>query len=558
MTSTAAVKIGSANSVVATDVAGGMPHVQSVPTAALTVVPDVVHLVGDPVPVIEDDGGSAFAEVIYIEAVIDLLRRAGTAPEAVALVHPDRWSAYAVDSTRAVLTGLHPDAAGPGLPAATLVAESVAVAASTAGTDGPVVVYDLGASGLTVSVVGDRADGRGLLTRPVHSDLVSGNEFDHALLTHLLVATGAADGLDPATIDSPATVEALARLRHAARAAREELSSATEATVPIALPNVATQARVVRAELEDLLREPITESVGFVTAAIASAELAVGAVARIILTGGVAATPLVSEILTAAVPVPVVLADQPSAAAAIGGLRSAPALPAVEPATTVLAPLRAAPSAPHAVQPAPRSATPVAAVSWRRRIIIAGAAACAAAIAAVALAASTGIVGGTDPVSPPPAHAGTPSSTHASTTHRTSPNSSTQPGRSADDATTAAGRRAATSTRSGDTATTNVTAPQRTTQPRATVPPPNGSNSGGSGNGGSGSGGSTGGGSGSDGSGSGGSGSGNSGSGDDGSSGGSGGGGSDSGGSNGTGGTPPRLLPKVGDAVCGVTRVVCP
>ncbi|MFF0817797.1 Hsp70 family protein [Rhodococcus sp. NPDC003318] len=361
--------------------------------------------VGDPVPLIADDG-SAHAGAALVATTMRALADESAPADAVTAAHPAAWSEYQADVLSAALV----DA---GLPGVTLVPEPVAAAAWLRHThpgidDSPVVVYDLGAGSLDVTVVrpGEQPE---ILGTPLRSEDFSGARFDHATLRHVLDAMAVdADGMDP--FDA-ATVAALAELRSRCRVAKEALSSDTDTVIAVDLPGVHTDVRLVREELEELIREPIAESVNVVHEAVRGAGLELSDIGLVLLTGGGAAIPLVTESLSTTLRLPLVADIDPTSTAAAGAAVLAAELAAAPAAqdTAVLAALGAVlpAAAAHGADDAPTSTlTPIASpapapapaprrrggglLTPKRTALVTAAAAAIAVLAAGGLALGTG------------------------------------------------------------------------------------------------------------------------------------------------------------------------
>ncbi|WP_055477077.1 Hsp70 family protein [Gordonia sp. HS-NH1] len=435
------VKIGTANSVAVAASKQSWEGAVSVETSALVDADDFLGRVGDPVPMLDEHGRTIAAADIYADAVAALITRLDLGADStsfddlhMSVVYPDNWTDQAVDEARAALAA-HPDT----VPAesTTWVPESRAILAAAehaegAFGEGTVVVCDLGAAGLTVSVLATGSDPV-RLGRPVHLDTVSGNEFDRLVLAHTLRVTGADAEVDSGLADlqrSDAILDDVNRLRADCRRAKESLSVDTDTVVGVRIGAVHTEARLVRDDIEDLLRAPVMESVALVREALAAsasgvdsgtaaAGLKPAGVTAVVLGGGGAAIPLVTEMLSSTLRLPVVLDSDPASASAAGGaLLAGAALSAQRSAITPAAvattasivpaspedrPLREivpAPSTPL-TEPAPR-------LSRRKRgtLITLGAAALAL-VTATGLSVGTGLVGSVGEATPPPAGAAT-------------------------------------------------------------------------------------------------------------------------------------------------------
>lgn len=441
------VKIGTANSVAVAASEHSWEGAVSVETSALVDADDFLGRVGDPVPMLDDYGRTIAAAEIYAHAVAALLARLDlgmnqTDPTRfddahLSVVFPDTWTDQAVDEARAALAA-HPDA----VPAesTTWVPESRATLAAAehaegAFGDGTVVVCDLGATGVTVSVLTTGADPVPV-GRAVRLDTVSGNEFDRLVLAHTLRVTGADAEVESGLADpqrSGAILDDVNRLRADCRRAKESLSVDTDTVVDVRVGDVRTEARVVRDDIEDLLRAPILESVALVREALAASAAGLdtsgpaaagmnpaGATA-VLLGGGGASIPLVTEMLSSTLRLPVVGDPDPASASAAGGALMAGAAlaahrSAIAPVASTAAIVSAAPDERPLREIVPAPSTPVTEpaprLSRRKRgtLITLGAAALAL-VTATGLSVGTGLVGSVGESTPPPAGAATTTAT---------------------------------------------------------------------------------------------------------------------------------------------------
>ncbi|WP_232718330.1 Hsp70 family protein [Gordonia metallireducens] len=420
---TIGVKVGSANSVAVVASEHSWENSLSVETAGLVGSGDFLDRVGDPVPVLDDRGHSRPAAQIHAEAIAELLTRLDLADpvDHLAVVHPDTWTSQAVDEAHAALLDRDDLPTGE----ISWVPESRATMAAVAHSEGAlgeglVVGYDLGASALTVTVLA-AGDEPHLVSRPLRLDSISGNEFDRLLLAHTLRVTGAdAELADPGR--ASAVLDDLTRLRTECRAAKEALSVDTDAVVDVRVGGTNTVARLVRDDVEELVRGPLAESVALIREALASAGAdqpggLASPVTAIVLGGGGASIPLVTEMLSATLRVPVLLDPQPGSASAAGGALlglaalGARASAAVEPTTEIpgqaLAPLPGERPL-REIEPAPSTpvTTPAPRLSRRRRgVLITAGAAALVLVSATGLSVGTGLVGSTGEATPPPAGA---------------------------------------------------------------------------------------------------------------------------------------------------------
>lgn len=279
-----------------------------------------VERVGDPVGLLGPDGRPHPGEDLFAAAVTCLVDEAraddGGAPDErtpIVVTHPTPWNNHTVRALGSALERA-------GLPPVTLTSEAAACLRwleSTRGAqdDGVVVVYDLGAASLDVTVMRTGTEA-GPLGRTLRSEDVTGTQFDHLVTRHVLddLADKTA-GFDPF---DPVVVESLTTLRRNCAAAKEALSTDTETVIPVTLPGLETDVRLVRSELEDLVRAPLTTSMELIREALRSADVEPGDVHQVLLTGGGGAIPLVAELVSSELGLTVVAAPNPAHTPALG------------------------------------------------------------------------------------------------------------------------------------------------------------------------------------------------------------------------------------------------
>ena len=287
------------------------------------------------------------------QIVADVTARQGAAPDRVAVSHPANWGQFKIDLLRQSVEMA-------GLQNATFVTEPIAAAVQYASTErvdvGDVVaVYDLGGGTFDAAVLRKTADGFETLGRPQGIERLGGIDFDEAVVTHVRRTIGDAIAqLDP---NDPASRSALARLRQECVLAKETLSSDSDATVAVLLPNVQTQVRITRAEFEDMIRPLLRETLDSTRRAVDSAGLQLSDVKAVLLAGGSSRIPLVSEMVRSELGRPVVTDSHPKHAVALGAARMAHAL-AAAPSAAAVPPLLASPVAPT-VPAAPVPVAPI-------------------------------------------------------------------------------------------------------------------------------------------------------------------------------------------------------
>jgi Hsp70 protein/Septum formation len=340
---------------------------------------------GDPTPLVVGDA-SLPAEVLMarlLRWVIDTVVRArgGERPSSIVLTHPANWGPFKRDL-------LDKAAELAGIGRTILLAEPQAAAISYSSQarveQGAVIaVYDLGGGTFDAAVLRKEPDGGfTMLGTPEGIEHLGGIDVDAAVFAHVTSALGDAyEELDP---DDPQALAAVSRLRIECTQAKEALSLDTEISVPVLLPTIQTEVRVTRAELEEMIRPPLADTVTALERAVRSANLAPSDIDHVLLVGGSSRIPLVAELVSARLGRPVAVDAHPKHAIALGaaivaaraagalrpsgpgapGAPVAPAAPGSPPAVT--APGVPLPPPPAATRPAAPMAPPAAAAAAGR------------------------------------------------------------------------------------------------------------------------------------------------------------------------------------------------
>lgn len=276
---------------------------------------DFVDRVGDPVGLIGADGSTHRAEALLTEALRGL-RPAVPHAAHTGISHPAHWHPRQIDALRAAL------AADPELGSASLFSDAVTALVALADTPGlpargVVVLCDFGGTGTSITVA-DAANGYQPIAQTLRYAELSGALIDQALLTQVLAGIpGAADAAGTSAIGS------LARLRADCRTAKEQLSGATAAVVPVDLPGHRTEVRITRDELDDALRAPLTDFLAVLQETLQRSGIRPTELAAVASVGGGARIPAFTTALSERFRVPVVTTPQPWLAAAIGaGIRA--------------------------------------------------------------------------------------------------------------------------------------------------------------------------------------------------------------------------------------------
>ncbi|MGQ0804296.1 MAG: Hsp70 family protein [Actinomycetota bacterium] len=293
---------------------------------------------GDTTPILI--GGTPYsAEQLtarLLRAVVDeVTKLEGGPPDKVAVSHPANWGPFKVDLLEQAirLADLHD---------VELVTEPEAAAISYASTerverDDVVAVYDLGGGTFDAAVLRKTEEGFDTLGKPEGIEHLGGIDFDAAVFDH--VCAGLRDTIEQLDPSDSATLVAVARLRQECVEAKEALSSEADVTIPVLLPNKQTEVRLTRAELEAMVRVPLSETIGALRRALESAGVGAPAVKAVLLVGGSSRVPLVAQLVSAELGRPVAVDAHPKHAIALGtALVAARAASGVGPEQAVVVP----------------------------------------------------------------------------------------------------------------------------------------------------------------------------------------------------------------------------
>jgi molecular chaperone DnaK len=320
--------------------------------------------VGDPAPILL--GGSPWSAQALIARLLRwtvdaVTEREGGPPAHIGISHPANWGPYKLD-----LLGEAVRLAELSSPT-TFVTEPEAAAIAYASNErievGDVVaVYDLGGGTFDAAVLRKTLDGFDILGEPEGIDRLGGIDFDAAILAFVTAALdGAVEALDPA---DPGAMAALARLRAECADAKEALSSDTETSIPVALPGLHTEVRLTRAELEAMIRPPLSDTIAALRRALRNADVQADDVDVVLLVGGSSRIPLVADLVGQELARPVVVDAHPKHVVASGAalaVQAAGARPVPEAAAVSSAPAEVveAAAAVEVVEPDPVELAPV-------------------------------------------------------------------------------------------------------------------------------------------------------------------------------------------------------
>jgi actin-like ATPase involved in cell morphogenesis len=273
--------------------------------------------VGDPTPIIL--GGTPYAAEMLMARMlrwsVDKAReQQGADPLGIALTHPANWGPYKLDLLTQAVRQVDVEAA-------LLLPEPVAAATFYASQrrldpNAVVAVYDLGGGTFDAAMVRRTATGFEIIGSPEGIERLGGIDFDEAVSAHVRSAIGEAlDGLDP---EEPASVAAMTRLRQECIDAKEALSSDTDVSIPVFLPNLQTEVRLTRSEFEDMIRPAISETIVALRRSIRSAGVTDDQISAVLLVGGSSRIPLVAQMVGAELGRPIAIDAHPKDAISFG------------------------------------------------------------------------------------------------------------------------------------------------------------------------------------------------------------------------------------------------
>jgi YVTN family beta-propeller protein len=264
----------------------------------------------------------------------------GAAPDTVVLTHPANWGPYKRDIFAQVpqLAEVH---------AIRMITEPEAAAAHYASTDrvrdgATVAVYDLGGGTFDATVLRKTPGGFEILGTPQGIEGLGGIDFDEAVYDHVRRSLG------ETAIDRTSMVG----LRQECVLAKEALSSDTEVTIPVLLPDCNTQIRLTRGEFEDMIRPALADTLVTLRGALRSASITESDLTAVLLVGGSSRIPLVGKMISAELKCPIAIDTHPTHAVALGAAALAPANDPVADPTPVNSPVSPT-SVDNPVAPAP-------------------------------------------------------------------------------------------------------------------------------------------------------------------------------------------------------------
>ncbi|GAB3259435.1 Hsp70 family protein [Arthrobacter pigmenti] len=289
------------------------------------VVREFKRRIGDTVPIVAGDLCVNAEDIFAVMArwVADRAEeREGEPPEAVTISHPAGWGEYKTGLIRHALAGV-------GLADVTLLSEPEAAALHYGSQErvepgSTIAVYDLGGGTFDAALLRKTSEQAfEPLGRPAGIDRLGGADFDEAVFRHVAASMG--DTFGQLDVADPAVLLALSRVRRECREAKEALSSDSEATIPVLLPETHSQIRLVRSEFEAMIDAPVRQTVETLAGALESAGLDPDDLSVILLIGGSSRIPLVAQLLSDQLDRPIAVDADPKSSICLGAAYAAAA-----------------------------------------------------------------------------------------------------------------------------------------------------------------------------------------------------------------------------------------
>ena len=294
----------------------GLPEENPNLTEPGLVLRGFVERVGDPAPLVAADGTKYLGEVLTVEAIEAMARTVGYGTP-VTIAVPAYWSEAQTTVLREEFFA-QPDLTRGGVPPALVSDATAAVAALRAKpgfpANGVVALCDFGASGTSITLINTGSTVQQIGPTVRYAEF-SGDAIDQLVLDY--VRAGASDATS-ADLASTARIGSQTRLLGECRRAKEQLSTATAATVAAGSGDWGDQVQLSRTELEQLISQPLDRFVGTLGDVLQRNGLQRSNLAAVAAVGGGAGIPLIGARLSDHLQVPIHTAPQPAFSAAIG------------------------------------------------------------------------------------------------------------------------------------------------------------------------------------------------------------------------------------------------
>jgi Hsp70 protein len=279
---------------------------------------EFTNRVGDPVPIVGSDGTPRLGADLVAMTIGSIIRGRARRSDLghLTIAHPSGWGPYEVS---VLLSALSCTEAG-GIPTSLVNSPNSAVtAAIAAGAIRPfetVIVLDVGSHGTEAALVTSANNHPGRLEATSRTDGLGSAGLDRTLARHVLEQVRG--HLPVADLSNPANRAIVEDVITACRRAREDLIRHPSTIVSVHLPAERVPVRIVRAEFETLAYEPIRAGLRAIANLIDHACKNNITADAILLTGEIARTPLLTELISAQWPIRVVTPPNPKWAVTSG------------------------------------------------------------------------------------------------------------------------------------------------------------------------------------------------------------------------------------------------
>lgn len=271
---------------------------------------DFLDRIGDEVPLSLGDAhypAETLAAALVAWVVDRVEEHEGTPASQLVVTHPVGWGVHRRTVFQAAMRDLN-------LPELTMLPRPVAAAEAYAATERlevgqEVAIYSLGASRFEAAVLRRGSFGFELRSHADSADVLGGTLFDDFVAEHAAADLG----------ELPDEPGALAALRASCVSAKERLSTAVAVTIPTPPRSKKATVLLNRSDFDAMIRPVIEYTVRILQRAIQGSGEEPDTLRAVVLVGGCAHVPLITELVTAAVRVHVVAADDPTTAIARGG-----------------------------------------------------------------------------------------------------------------------------------------------------------------------------------------------------------------------------------------------
>ncbi len=238
-------------------------------------------------------------------------------PDGITIAYPTSWGPHRLAALTAAL-------AEQGVANVTFLTMAEAAAqhylTSTDLISGQLLaVYDLG-NDFECTVLRVGADGvPRLLASGQATSVIGGDNFDDAVFAHVRQVAGIPADISPTDASAFA---GLAELRRHCVNAKESLSFETDVTVPVEVPPVDTSVRLTRSEFEQMIADALDQTVDLLEETVERAGGQASDLAAVVLIGGSARIPLVTQRLSEQLDCPIVIERDPKATATLGAAQA--------------------------------------------------------------------------------------------------------------------------------------------------------------------------------------------------------------------------------------------